>query len=137
VRLLRTIPSLPAFDVAAAVDFYRERLGFVARHQDDGFAVLVRDDAEMHLWQSDDESWRDRGPQVPPVRSGAESFLAGTASARIEVEGVDDLYDELSRADVLHRVSADGVSNTDFGTREFAVVDLDGNQLSFFSWLAG
>jgi hypothetical protein len=35
---------------------------------------------------------------------------------------------------VLHDVSLDGVGTTDFGTREFAAVDLDGNLLTFFRW---
>jgi hypothetical protein len=47
---------------------------------------------------------------------------------------VDALYDELRAADVLHQVSRNGVTTTDFGTREFATVDLDGNLLTFFRW---
>ena len=31
-----------------------------------------------------------------PVCSGAESFIAGTASTRIEVQDVDALYEELA-----------------------------------------
>jgi hypothetical protein len=68
------------------------------------------------------------------LRSGAESFLAGTASCRIEVADVDALFAELAAAGVLHPVSKAGVGATDFGTREFATLDLDGNLLSFFRW---
>jgi hypothetical protein len=67
-------------------------------------------------------------------RCGAESLIAGTASCRIEVTDVDALYAELASTDVLHPVSRDGVTTTDFGTREFATLDLDGNLLSFFRW---
>ena len=67
-----------------------------------------------------------------PIRSGAESFIAGTASCRIRVEGVDELYAELRLKDVLHPVSRDGVSDTDFGTQEFAALDLEGNPVTFF-----
>jgi hypothetical protein len=42
--------------------------------------------------------------------------------------------DELQGKDVLHQVSRGGVDTTDFGTREFATVDLDGNLLTFFRW---
>ena len=69
---------------------------------------------------------------TPPVRSGAESFIAGTASCRIQVDEVDVLYDELKLAGVLHPVSRGGLQDTDFGTREFATLDLDGNLLTFF-----
>jgi hypothetical protein len=69
-----------------------------------------------------------------PIRSGAESFLAGTASCRIEVADVDALFEELQSAGVLHDVSRGGVTATDFGTREFATLDGDGNLLTFFRW---
>lgn len=88
----------------------------------------------VHLWEASDESWRSRDSLGQPVRSGAESFIAGTASCRIEIEGVDELYEELARSDVLHTVSKDGPDDTDYGTREFAALDRDGNLISFFRW---
>jgi catechol 2,3-dioxygenase-like lactoylglutathione lyase family enzyme len=130
--LTQTIPALPVRDAAAAVAFYRDRLGFEVLHHDGGFAVLRRDGAEVHLWQASDESWRERASFERPVCSGAESFIAGTASCRIQVHGVDALYDELRRSEVLHPVSLEGITETDFGTREFATLDQDGNLLSFF-----
>jgi catechol 2,3-dioxygenase-like lactoylglutathione lyase family enzyme len=136
VSLSQTIPALPVRDGAASADFYRDRLGFQVLHQDGGFAVLARDDAVLHLWQAGDESWRQRGSLERPVQSGAESFIAGTASCRVLVEGVDELYEELRRSNVLHPVSAEGVSDTDFGTREFATLDLDGNLVTFFQWVS-
>jgi catechol 2,3-dioxygenase-like lactoylglutathione lyase family enzyme len=133
--LTRTIPALPVRDVPAAVAFYRERLGFDARHVDDGFAVVGRDEAVLHLWGAGDEAWRDRSDLAGrPIRSGAESFLAGTASCRIEAGDVDTLFAELEPRGVLHPIVRDGVSLTDFGTREFPTLDLDGNLVTFFRW---
>ncbi len=133
--LHRTIPALPVRDMQAALAHYVERLGFEVRHHDGGFAVITRDDAVLHLWGATDEGWRTRADLTDrPIRSGAESFIAGTASCRIEVTDVDALYAELEAADVLHPVSRDAVTTTDFGTREFATLDLDGNLLSFFRW---
>jgi catechol 2,3-dioxygenase-like lactoylglutathione lyase family enzyme len=137
ISLSQTIPALPVRDVGAAVDFYCDRLGFVVGHQEDGFAVLGRDEAVVHLWEAGDESWQARDSIERPVRSGAESFIAGTASCRILVQGVDELYAELAAADVLHSVSKDGIDDTDFGTREFATLDLDGNLVTFFQWVSG
>jgi catechol 2,3-dioxygenase-like lactoylglutathione lyase family enzyme len=135
-KLTQTIPALPVRDMTAAVAFYRDRLGFEVLHHDGGFAVLLRDEAALHLWESGDETWRELSDTAEsPVRSGAESFIAGTASCRIMCEGVDELYDELRAADVLHPVSRDGVDDTDFGTREFATLDPDGNLLTFFLWV--
>ena len=114
------------------------KLGHETLHHDCGFAVLRRDDAVVHLWEASDDSWRERGSVEQPVRSGAESFIAGTASFRVELDGatgVDELYEELRRADVLHPVSKDGVDDTDFGTHEFSALDLDGNLIGFYTWV--
>ena len=133
--LHRTIPALPVRDVAAATAYYRDRFGFHAVHETGDFAVLVRDDAVLHLWGATDDEWRSREDlDRRPICSGAESFLAGTASCRIEVSDVDALFAELRSAGVLHDVSRDEVTATDFGSREFATVDGDGNLLTFFRW---
>ena len=66
----RTIPALPVRDVDAAVAHYRERFGFAAVHQDDEFAVIVRDDAELYLWGASDEDWRSRADLA--ARSGRQ-----------------------------------------------------------------
>ena len=115
--------------------YYRERFGFDAPHQAGDFAVRRRDDAVLHLWGAGDDDWRSRSDLAQqPICSGAESFLAGTASCRIEVTDVDGLYAELESTGVLHDVSRAGVTATDFGTREFATLDSDGNLLTFFRW---
>lgn len=132
----RTIPALPVRNITTAVAHLRDRLGFTPLHVDEGFAVVQRDDARIHLWEAADPTWSERKDlQERPIQSGAESFLAGTASCRIETEDVDALYAELAAADVLHSVSRGGVSETDFGTREFATLDADGNLIEFFRWV--
>ncbi len=128
-----TIPSIPVRSVPAAAAFYRDRLGFRIAHVDGGFAIVIRDDAEVHLWGASDESWRSRAhAATSPVSSGAESFIAGTASCRI---AVDELYAELRASEVLHSPSM-VVENTAYGTREFPTLDSDGNLLTFFQRVA-
>lgn len=127
MRLGQTIPALPVPGHGGSGGLLPHRLGFTVRYQDMGFAVLPRDDAELHRWESSDPEWEHRDSLERPVRSGAESFIAGTASCRIQVDEVDALHDELKDAGVLHPASRDGSGDTDFGTREFATGDVDGN----------
>ena len=134
MTLSQTIPALPVRDMVAAVDFYRDRLGFEVLHHDGGFAVLCRDEAVLHLWEASDESWREREARERPVCSGAESFIAGTASCRIVCDDVDALFEEYRASDVLHPVAKGGPEDTDWGTREFGALDVDGNLLGFFRW---
>lgn len=136
MRLSTTVPALPVTDVARAVAFYADRLGFAARHRDAGYAIVVRDAAELHLWEAGDTGWCLRDPADLadcPVRTGAEDFIAGTASCRIEVDEVDGLHDELATAGVLHPTDHGSAQDTAWGTREVAALDLDGNLLTFYA----
>jgi len=140
VTLTSSIPALPVRDVARAVAFYCSRLGFAQAHVELSFAVLQRDQVELHLWQADDRTWEGRPDLASrPVRSGAESFLAGTASCRLGVDseaGLAALYAACRDAGALHPASGSGPESTTFGVRQFHVRDVDGNLVSFFTPLA-
>src|SRR5260370_15300001 len=97
-------------------------------HQQPGFAIVERDQVALHLWAAADESWRTRA-SASPVVSGAESFIAGTASCRVHVDGIDGLYRSLDPLGIVHpngRLRA-----TPCGTREFGILDPDGNLITF------
>jgi len=130
MKYLCAIPALPVRDIEAAAAFYRDKLGFHLRYfNESGYAVLCRDAVEIHLWAATDEAWRARDGSAPVV-SGAESFLAGTASCRISVEGVDEWHQQIQPLNIIHPNGP--LRDTDFGTREFAVLDPDNNLITFF-----
>ena len=133
----RTVPALPVRDMPAAIAFYETRFGFDVVHSDEGFAKLERDDAQVHLWLAGDTDWRARPDLVErPIVSGAEDFLAGTASCRIDVDSADDVFAEMRAAGVLHHTHGDGAKTTAWRTREVDTLDLDGNLLTFVERLA-
>jgi catechol 2,3-dioxygenase-like lactoylglutathione lyase family enzyme len=129
MKLLQAIPALPVKEIARSVAFYRDQLGFSVAHQEEGFAIVRRDAVEVHLWAASDERWPTRGGPSPVV-SGAESFIAGTASCRIGVTGVEELHRGLAPRGILHPKGQ--LADRPWGTREFAVLDLEGNLLTFF-----
>lgn len=129
MQLLHTIPALPVKAIAQSVPFYRDLLGFTLVHQDDGMAIFRRDDVEIHLWEASDESWQTRSGSTPVV-SGGESFIAGTASCRIEVRGVDELHQVIQPLQIIHPNAP--LSDQPWGMREFAVLDPDNNLITFF-----
>ncbi|WP_261132057.1 VOC family protein [Bacillus sp. Marseille-Q3570] len=132
MKMLEAIPALPVKDLKSSITFYRDTLGFALVHEEDGFAVLTWDEVEVHLWLADDERWRmvDR---PAPVISGAESFIAGTASCRIGMDGVDELHGRLAEHEILHPNAPLG--DRPWGVREFAVVDPDNNLITFYERL--
>lgn len=130
---MKSIPALPVQNVDKAIEFYKTRLGFSVPYHDDGFAILLRDDVEIHLWASFDETWKNRGASLSerPVISGAESFLAGTSGCRIEVEGIDQLFEEFKLQGVIYSPDT-VVTEQPWGDREFPALDLHRNLLTFY-----
>jgi catechol 2,3-dioxygenase-like lactoylglutathione lyase family enzyme len=131
MRLIRPIPAFPVRDTAKSALFYRDKLGFTIVHQEARFAICERDGLRIHLWGATDEGWRKRiGFAETPVLSGAESFIAGTASCRIEVDGVEELHRALEPQGVLHPNAP--LRDQPWGNREFGVLDLDSNLITFY-----
>jgi catechol 2,3-dioxygenase-like lactoylglutathione lyase family enzyme len=133
MRMKRSIPALPVFNIDRAVQFYQEKLGFISGYHDKGFAKLTRDDVELHLWAACDKAWKFRSIILflKPIWSGAESFLAGTSSCRIEIEKIDDLFNEYKGKGVLYSPETK-VEETSWRTREFPALDLHRNLLTFY-----
>ena len=133
MKMIKTIPALPVQDIKYSMEFYSMKLGFQVRHFDVGFAIVVRDEVEIHLWKSGDESWKDKGSflTTKPISSGAESFLAGTASCRIEVQGIDELFEEYQKQAVIYNPDT-VVEDQPWGNREFNALDHHGNLLTFY-----
>ncbi|WP_035872714.1 bleomycin resistance protein [Cucumibacter marinus] len=122
------VPALPVSDLERAIGFYESRLGMTALHREPRIAILGRDRVEIHLWLAGDERWRGRADN--PVQSGAESFIAGTASCRVLVHAIDAFHASVDPA-IIHPNGP--LADKDYGMREFAVLDPDGNLVTFFA----
>ena len=119
MKMLSAIPSLPVLDVARATTFYTAKLGFTVRFQDSGFAILVQDDVELHVWAANQ-------PEVP----GGEPYLAGSASCRIRVDDAESIYQVCDHEGIVHPNGR--LATQPWGTREFTVLDADGNCVVFY-----
>lgn len=116
---LAAVPALPVSDERRAVAFLEGALGFTELLQDGkGLGILRRDEVEVHVWVADGSA------------KGAERHLAGSASCRIEVTGVDELYEHCRRLDVVHPNAP--LRNEPWGSREFSVLDPDNNLIALY-----
>ena len=108
-------PILGTRDVAKAVRFYVDRLGFTLAFgvptNEGNYVGLRRGDVELHMQF-----------QYP--------HEMGTIRLRIVVDDPDALYEEYKANDVFHEGTR--LADTPWGTREFAVYDLDRNALTFY-----
>ncbi len=108
-----TNPVLGTRDIERAMDFYTKHLGFELAYRDAGnppnYVVYRRDAVRLHMqFQYEHEM--------------------GTIRLRFLVEDPDALHDEFCR----RGVECKDVCDTTWGTREFALYDLDGNALAFY-----
>lgn len=122
-------PAFPVRDLERSVAFYGDNLGFSVVASDAGFALLARDAITLLLWVAGDLSWQTR-EETKPIVSGAESFLAGTASCRISVTDIRAIHQTCDDAGIVHPNGP--LNKADYGAMEFAVLDRDGNQITFF-----
>jgi len=111
-KMLTAIPVLLSLDVPATVVFYTSTLGFTCFYQESGFAILQRDSIELHFTGCDDR------------------HLVEWSSCRVRVDGVDALYEEYSSRGIIHPNAR--LEDTDYGTREFGIVDLHGVLITFY-----
>jgi len=115
-----THPILGTRNIDMAIEFYTQELGFklaIADKPDVPNYVGFRRDAVMLHMQFQFE------------------HEMGTIRLRVLVEDPDALFAEYRQRGV--DCSPNGVCDTPWGTREFALYDLDRNALSFYRHLTG
>lgn len=101
-------PLSPAKDEAAAIAFYEQQLGFTAN----GYGGVKRGDVEILFYQTDDK------------------HLAEWTSFRIQLDHIEPLYEEYRSKNVIHPNGP--LHTTEWGTREFSIIDQDGVCITFF-----
>ncbi len=112
--MLSAVPIIPGRDLAATTAWYRDHLGFTVRRvYEDNYAVIERDEVELHFW----------GP------SGIEPHDSMTM-CRVRVSEIEALYETCSTSGIVHPNAP--LTRKPWGTNEFAVSDCDGNLVTFF-----
>ena len=119
-NILQITPFMQVADVAAAVNFFVDVLGFKAHVNGPTYAYVQRETAGLRIMQASTSP----GEEQPP----------GTRAFRyyIDVENVDELYAEMKpRIDTLWKSQIYGPLNQPYGQREFMVIAPDGDLVVF------
>jgi hypothetical protein len=107
-----TIPVLPTDNMGRDVAWYEEKTGFHKVGGDDMYAILQRENLELHLqWHANTE----------------DDPLLGGSVVRIHVENILPLFEEF-----VHRGTVPPQKlrmGTDWGTNEFGFYDLNKNAI--------
>ncbi len=104
-------------------------VGFTLGYHEGGFAVLLYNDIRLiHLWEANPKVGVLLVIQHQLFR--VQNRLLQAASCRIEVEGRDELYQEILPLDILHPNAK--ISDRWWGVRDFGITDPDNNLIEFF-----
>ena len=108
---ISAVPVLQSLNINDTVDFYEKKLGFSKLHQEEGFAILYRDDVYINFTGTTDK------------------YLPDNTACRINVTDVESLYEELKPKGIIHPNAP--LETTEWGTKEFAIIDVSGNLITF------
>jgi catechol 2,3-dioxygenase-like lactoylglutathione lyase family enzyme len=105
--VMRAAPALPSLDLDVSILFY-QALGFTlaARYDDDPYAILTREGAELHLWLTDDH------------------HVAENSGCYLRVDDADVVWREWRNRGIPRLTAPE---DKPWGTREFQVLDPSGN----------
>jgi catechol 2,3-dioxygenase-like lactoylglutathione lyase family enzyme len=118
LRFISATPVLASLDIERSVEFYCARLGFTRVHVQQGtYGIVSRGAVQLHFWAC------------------AERHIAENTSCRVRIEGIDALYAQCLAFGIVHPNAA--LQSQPWGTREFAVLDPDGNLVTFAQWNEG
>jgi hypothetical protein len=120
----RTVPILPSRDLAETLDFWG-RLGFESVGEPPetyGYCILRRGDLHLHFYADAD---------VDPLTTAVSCYAYVDDARALHAE-----WAGLVTADPATGSRVTPLQDTDYGTREFAVVDRSGNLVRVGSFVS-
>jgi len=121
--LKQITPFVPVTDMAVSVAFFETVLGFNARIKGPGYAYLVRDSVALRL--------------IPAGPNKDMHHPYSQFHCYIDVQGLDEIYESMQQQ--LSKLPSGRVRapfDTNYGQREFHVIDPDAFLISFGEALA-
>lgn len=109
-RLIAAIPKLASLDIERSLAFF-ERLGFRRLHTSREYGVVRRDDVSLHFWLC------------------ADARIPHETGCRVSVAGIDPLFETFSALGIIHPNGH--LESKPWGSREFSILDPDGNLVTF------
>jgi catechol 2,3-dioxygenase-like lactoylglutathione lyase family enzyme len=104
-------PILASLNADETIKFYTERLGFTFHNNWDGYLIFSKDEINIHLWPTSDES------------------IPKNTGCYVNVTEVDKLYAEYEKQGVVHPNGK--LKNMPWQMRQFSILDNNGNIIHF------
>ncbi len=112
VEFVAAVPVLASLDIQRSVDFFASKLGFTIVYASPGeYGIVSRGEVNIHFWACDDRQ------------------IAEATGCRVSVANIQSLYAHCVSEAIVHPNSQ--LSTTIWGNTEFAILDPDGNLVTF------
>lgn len=110
MTFISAIPKLASLDIQRSIAFF-EKVGFTQTAHYPDYGIVEQDGVQIHFWLCTD-------PAIPRA-----------TSCRVNVSGIDALFASYAKLGLIH--PHDPLATKPWGLREFSILDLDGNLVTF------
>ncbi len=112
-ELVIATPVLASLDIKRSVEFFCSKLGFTKIHQEQGtYGIVSSGSVSIHFWAC------------------ADRKIAEATGCRVGVRGIERLYAKCVKSGIVHPNAP--LAKAPWGNHEFAILDPDGNLVTFY-----
>ena len=112
-HFIAATPVLASLDIQRSVEFFSSKLGFTKVHVAQGeYGIVSNGPVGIHFWACNDRR------------------IAEATGCRVQVQGIEDLHTQCASHAIVHPNAP--LASKPWGTKEFAILDPDGNLVTFY-----
>lgn len=113
IHFIAATPVLASLDIQRSVEFFSSKLGFTKVHVAQGeYGIVSNGPVGIHFWACGDRR------------------IAEATSCRVQVKGIEGLHTQCAGHAIVHPNAP--LASKPWGTKEFAILDPDGNLVTFY-----
>ena len=106
-------PVLASLNIKRSVEFFCSKLGFTKIHEEQGtYGIVSSGSVSIHFWAC------------------ADPKIAEATACRVGVRGIEQLYGQCVKSGIVHPNAP--LATAPWGNHEFAILDPDGNLVTFY-----
>ena len=112
-QFIAATPVLASLDIERSAEFFASKLGFTKVHVAPAeYGIVSNGPVRIHFWACDDRR------------------IAQATGCRVQVHGIERLHAQCARHAIVHPNAP--LASKPWGTTEFAILDPDGNLVTFY-----
>ncbi|PUA17186.1 VOC family protein [Glaciimonas sp. PCH181] len=113
IDFVAAVPVLASLNIQRSVNFFVSKLGFDAHYVSQGeYGIVSRGNVKIHFWACTDKR------------------ISEATGCRVNIRNIKSLYAQCSSQEIVHPNAP--LKTTPWGSTEFAILDPDGNLVTFF-----